>query len=230
MKAKFYLLNMLLALMACTTFTSCDWWDEDYDQSKVLSGQWQGDFGMNYQYTFNYRGRTYTETFDSYDTDVVFYPDYNGATHGYGKQVDWYEYGPYEKIYHRFDWKIVNGVVQLRYPDDPRMSTDIYDYHMTNDYFSGYFDYTKESFKLRKLADYYNWTPYVNTYSYYDRYNWYDPWYNNYYGRSPYYAKTRSNTTDSVTNSIPEILPQDIDYSKIEGGKITGFGNRYTKK
>ena len=43
---------------------------EDYNQSITLSGQWTGDFGMYYDY--EYRGHILT--FDSYDTDIVFYP------------------------------------------------------------------------------------------------------------------------------------------------------------
>lgn len=220
MKTKYYFLNILMALMACTAFTSCDVWydDNDYDQSKALSGQWTGDFGMNYTYTFTYRGRRYTEIFDSYDTDVVFYPDHNGATYGYGKQVDFYEYGPYEYIYHKFDWRIVNGIVQLRYYEFPDMDTDIYDYHMTNDYFTGYFDNSNEGFKLRKIADYYNWTPYVNTYGYGGRTDWYGGWYNNYYGGGYYYAKTRSGeANDSIAAPMPE---------EVTDGQIVSFGNR----
>ena len=56
---------------------------------------------------------------------------------------------------------------------------------MTNDYFSGTFASTGTSFRLYKLADYYNWTPYVNVYGYGPRNDW-D------YGY-PYYApQTRS--------------------------------------
>lgn len=211
MKTKYYFLTLMLALFAGTSLTSCDIWDdEDYDQAKALSGQWQGDFGMNYNYT--YGGRTYT--FDSYDTDVVFYPDYNGARKGWGKQVDFYEYGPYEYIYHKFDWRIVDGIVQLRYPDDPRMNTDIYDYHMTNDRFTGYFDDSNDQFCLIKIRDYYDWTPYVNSYGYRDRNNWYSS-----YGR--YYAKKRNNAeTDTLSAITPDTAGE---------GQIVGFGNRFKK-
>ena len=43
---------------------------------------------------------------------------------------------------------------------------------MTNDYLTGVFDYSGTSFRLRKIVDYYDWTPYVNTYGYSSRNNW----------------------------------------------------------
>lgn len=219
MKTKNYILQlMLIALTACFTLTSCEGWqliDDDYDQSKVLSGQWQGDFGMNYIYRYN--GRNYT--FDSYDTDVIFYPDHNGATYGWGKQVDWYEYGPYEYIYNRFNWEIVDGILYLTYPNDPRMNTDIYDYHMTNDRFTGYFDDTYEQFCLYKIRDYYNWTPYVNTYGYGARNNWYDSY--------RYYAKTRAIAVSDTLTAAPADTTLTCPTQQQEG-EIIAIGRRTT--
>ena len=213
MKAKFYLLNMLLALIACTTFTSCDWWDEDYDQSKALSGQWFGDFGMNYAYGYRDRYGNYKEiVFDSYDTKLNFEPKYYGATYGYGTQVDWYSEGPYEYQYYRFNWKVVDGEIVLTYIEDPSLNTTIYDYHMTNDYFDGYFGSSHVKFHLKKIVDYYDWTPYVNTYGYRDRIGW----------SYPYYAKTRA-ANDSIA------MPDSIDMSQITDGKIVRVGNRMRK-
>ena len=64
---------------------------------------------------------------------------------------------------------------------------------MTNDYFSGIFSSSGTSFRLYKLADYYNWTPYVNIYGYGSRYEW-DVDY-------PYYAPY-SRSGDAQTDSI----------------------------
>lgn len=165
---------MIMAGMAMVMgLTSCEGvWIEpaygpahmDYNQSKALSGQWTGNFGMYY----SYNGRYYDADF----TDVVFYPDYYGATRGYGKQVDWYAYGPYEYIYHKFNWELRDGIVDLFYYHDTDLNTFIRDYKMTNDYFSGYFGNSSDGFRLRKISDYYNWTPYVNTYSYGNRRDW----------------------------------------------------------
>ena len=98
---KFRTLLITLCAMA-TTLTSCD---EDLTRAITLSGEWEGDFGMYYEY--EYHGRVYT--FDSYDTRIVFYPDHDYATYGYGKQVDYYEYGPYAYQHYRFRWYISRG-------------------------------------------------------------------------------------------------------------------------
>ena len=87
----------------------------DVKQSIKFAGQWTGDFGM--YYTYRYRGQYLT--FDSYDTDIVFYPEFDGATYGYGKQVDYYEHGPYSYIYNSFvnvSSTKFNDVKELNYP------------------------------------------------------------------------------------------------------------------
>lgn len=163
-------------LLCLGLFSSCD--NNDTHEAMVLSGQWRGDFGMYYDYVDSY-GRSYT--FDSYDTDIVFYPEYDYATHGWGKQVDWYDYGPYKYQYYYFYWSIRYGVIYLRYPDAPELNTEIREYRLTNDYLTGYFDNASSRFRLVKIADYYDWSPYSGYYGYYNRDNWYD-----YY---PYYVK-----------------------------------------
>lgn len=177
MKNKYSLVAVIFLLASLFTVSSCVpvVIERDYDrnpdqgQSFVFAGQWHGDFGMFYNYV--YQGRKYT--FDSYDTDIVFYPQYNGATYGWGKQVDFYEYGPYEYMYNRFDWEIRNGVVYLRYYNDSSLDADIYDYRMTADRFTGRFGNSSSTFSLYKIADYYNWNYYTDNYYYYDRPNWY---------------------------------------------------------
>lgn len=181
-----------ILLISAFAFISCDDFD-DINQSMALSGDWRGDFGMYYNYVDG-RGRHYT--FDSYDTRITFIPAYSQARHGRGTQVDYYNYGPYEYQYYKFSWEINNGSLYLTYDYDPELDTRISNYHMTNDYFSGTFASTGTSFRLYKLADYYNWTPYVNVYGYGPRNDW-D------YGY-PYYApQTRSDVeaTDSTSNA-----------------------------
>ncbi len=82
-------LKVILAVMFSAIAVSCD---EDVMQATVLSGKWQGDWSMYYQY--EYRGRVYT--FNCYDTRIEFFPDYALATSGYGRQIDYYDLGPYE--------------------------------------------------------------------------------------------------------------------------------------
>lgn len=143
--------------------------DMDVHQSIKFAGQWTGDFGM--YYTYRMGGRLYT--FDSYDTDIVFYPEYDGATWGYGKQVDYYEHGPYTHIYNRFDWEIRSGVIYLQYYSDPSLDCAIYDYSMTHDRFHGRFGNSNDRFYLTKIADYYDWSIYRDYYYYYPNGGWY---------------------------------------------------------
>ena len=181
-----YFLIAIILMMSAFALTSCvDM--EDTSQSMALSGEWRGDFGMYYTYVDG-RGRHYT--FDSYDTRLTFIPAYAHALHGRGTQIDYYEYGPYEYQYYKFSWSVNNGNIYLTYDYDHELDTRISNYRMTNDYFSGTFASSGTSFRLCKIADYYNWTPYVNIYGYDSR----DDWYDNY----PYYAPySRSNGEES---------------------------------
>ena len=107
-------LPLLMAVLMGCMMAACD---NDVMQSRVLSGKWQGDWGMYYQY--EYRGRVYT--FNCYDTRIEFFPDYDFATSGYGRQIDYYDVGPYEYQYYYFHWSIRNGIVSLIYPYDPTL-------------------------------------------------------------------------------------------------------------
>ncbi len=134
-----------------------------------LSGQWTGNFGMFYDY--EYRGQIYT--FNSYDTDIVFYPDYNYATHGYGYEVDFYNEGPRTKMSFRFFWKINGGNIYLDYPGRSEKNTTIRDYSLDRYYFTGCFENGTQQFSLRKMADFYNWNDYSGyDYRYWDNPDW----------------------------------------------------------
>lgn len=175
---KKYLLSISCLLVSIFAFTSCD---DDVTKSIVISGEWRGDFGMYYTYWYDNEELT----FDSYDTYIEFIPAYDYATYGYGKQVDYYDYGPYEYQYYYFDWEIQKGVIYLTYRNDHNLGTQIHDYHLNNDVFSGLCEGATSRFKLYKLTDYYDWSEYDGYYSCYDR----DLWWNEY----PYFkSATRS--------------------------------------
>ena len=179
-------------MMAMFSFSSCEEW-QDINQSMALSGEWRGDFGMYYDY-IDGRGRRYT--FDCYDSRISFIPAYAHASYGRGTQVDYYDYGPYEYLYYKFSWSVENGVVYLSYDYDHELDVRISNYSMNNDYFSGIFSSSGNSFRLRKIADYYNWTPYVNIYGYEDRYGWdYD-----YYYDAPFSRSEGEQLADSIAS------------------------------
>lgn len=202
---KYYNLMLATVISVVTMGILASCVDEDVEQAIVLSGQWRGDFGMYYYY--EYRGMVYR--FDSYDTDIVFYPDYDYATHGYGKQVDFYREGPYTYQYYYFDWSIRDGVIYLNYPYDQDLNTSIYDYRMTNDFITGYFGDSNSRFTLNKITDYYNWNEYNGNYGHgglVSGWGW------DSYG---YYSKPRG------IKSMPE--------SCMEDGCVISHGNRFSE-
>lgn len=201
------LFNTVALLMMGAMFTSC--MSDDAEEAMYLSGQWTGNFGMFYNY--EYRGEIYQ--FNSYDTDIVFYPDYQYATRGYGEQVDYYYEGPYEKMCLRFYWEINRGVIYLDYPRYPEYTTQIRDYSLTDASFRGYFVNGTNEFRLRKIAGYYDWGYYE---SYGDYYYWNNP--NWSWGGYYYYGKTRGIDADGDAEN------------DVEKGKIVGLGNRFTNK
>ena len=199
MKRLHYLFLALCMVASAMVFSSCEY-IEDGKKSMVLSGEWRGDFGMYYTYLDRYGNE---RTYDSYDTHISFVPAYDHAHYGTGVQVDYYEQGPYEYQYYRFHWSVDGSVIYLTYDYDHDLDTRISDYHMTNDYLSGIFDYSGTSFRLYKLVDYYDWTPYVNSYGKRDR----------------YYASATRSDGDEATDSIA---------APTEEGKVLVRGRRTT--
>ena len=189
MKQKYYSLGALILMMSALLFSSC--MNEDTRQSMTLSGEWRGDFGMFYQYEDRWGN---IRTFDSYDTYLTFIPNFKYATYGTGTQVDYYEYGPYEYQYYKFNWSIRDGIVYLNYPYDPGLSTSIRDYRMVNGMFTGYCSGASTPFRLYKVVDYYDWSRYNGNYGYSRRDNW------EYY--APRYAPATRSDAEAPSDSI----------------------------
>lgn len=204
---------MLIMIMTAGIMTSCE---EDRKLGFRLDGEWRGDFGMNY--TIEYRGQLYT--YDSYDTYLVFYNDGIASSHGWGKQVDYYDYGPYEYQYYRFNWYIRDGRIHITYPRNPELEVTIYNYRMSYSHFYGTFGTSNISFDLRKLTGDYDWDYYYSDYSYGTRYDWN---YGYYGGNYPYYSKTRA--TDKTTDSVAVKNGKKTD----EEFRIVKVGNRFTE-
>lgn len=211
----------LIAIFTMGIFTSCE---EDNKIAFRLDGEWRGDFGMNY--TIERNGRLYT--FDSFDTYLVFYNDgVMYSTHGWGKQVDYYDYGPYAYQYYRFYWRIRDGKIYLDYPYDPELNTVIYDYRISFGHFTGWFDNSDVRFDLRKLDDTsYDWEYYRGDYIY--GYN--NAW--SWGGYYPYYVKTRSN--ENAGNKNIDKKADTADYGVVERGSsedknftVVKRGNRF---
>lgn len=202
------LLTFAIILASAFSLQSC--MDRDTEKSIVLSGEWRGDFGMNY--TEEYRGHLYT--YASYDTYLTFTPDYGYATHGYGTQVDYYAYGPYEYMYYQFDWEIRNDLIYLSYRGNHQLDACICQYRITDNRFSGIFQETGTTFSLNKLVDYYDWTPYRYETGYYSRPGW----------TYPMYERTRSEAADS-TQAQSDTTPIAVAHFD-EEHKIVSWGKR----
>lgn len=142
----------LLIVSALFGLSSCG---TDTEMAVTLCGEWEGYFGS--YYTSN-RGYTYSSTYSTFK----FEPDGYYKTHGTGVEVDYYDEGPYEYFYYYFEWSIKHKKIYLTYPYNPDMDVVISDYDLYDDTFSGYC--ADVSFRLRKISDYYDWSPYTSQY------------------------------------------------------------------
>lgn len=191
---KIYLTSLFGAIAVLGSFTSCNE-IVDVSRGRTLSGRWQGDFGMYYIDEGEHR-------WDSYDTDLEFLPYNNSALAGHGYETDYYDYGPYDEIYHAFKWEVVNGIIYLYYcsPDDWNLDTWIRDYDMSNSRFTGYFENSSSRFELRKYESYFNWTVWIDIYGdYNDGYG-----YGYGYREGYVYSPTRAN--DDSASVKPAII------------------------
>ena len=152
---------LVMLVIAAMSFSACDIYiDNEYDpyypngrgdrgRANVIAGEWQGDFGMFYTAVNPYTQRGVQ--FDASHTYILFQNEYLDARRGTGKQIDFYNYGPLRQRYHRFLWEVRNGVLYLSYPGEPALNVTIYDYALSNTYFTGYAGDSRFRFSLRKL-------------------------------------------------------------------------------
>lgn len=147
---------LFVAVATAISFSSCS--SDDEMEARVLAGEWEGDWGMWYVDTHNYKW--YADV-----TNVRF--NHEHRTHGTGLQVDYYRHGPYEYLYYKFDWEVRDGVIYLTYRHDHDLDTEIFDYKLTNDTFDGYFGMSRKWFSMDKIRDFHYWTPKLWVDSYY---------------------------------------------------------------
>ena len=185
MKRIYSLLWALPVLLVSTLFLASCVYDPYYDEGQnynpyypnggdrgramTVSGEWQGDFGMFYAVVNPLTGKSVQ--FDSRNSYVLFQPNYYGAAAGWGKQIDFYEYGPLSRRYHRFYWEIRNGVLYLTYPSDHNLDVAIYDYYLSNSTFRGRAGNSNFRFNLRSLI-FSGWSAYTGDFFDYDNSAW----------------------------------------------------------
>lgn len=199
---------ILVALVGVAVVSGCS---EDAMEANRLSGEYEGTFGMYYEYTRG--GRVYQ--FDAAYTYLQL-NNYAFSSKGTGVQIDYYDRGPYTEIWHDIKWKVNHDAsgrqfITFHYLWEREWDTNIYDYKITPHAFYGYFDNSTERFYLTNLNPPagFSWEPYYER-DYGWRYN--NGWSDGRYGYDEYgyrYAPARRDT--------------------LRPGEIT-FGNRFQEK
>lgn len=232
-------------ILAACTFTSCD---DDNRLAMKLNGEWYGDFGMYYSAVDRRTG--ITVTWDCMDTYMNFNSTIMYSSYGYCKQVDEYPYRtrgwyldargnrciynepcPFERIYHNVKWDINDRNITFHYKGESEWNTLIYDYKLSNYYFSGYFSETGAPFNLESISYGNEW------WSVYDASDYYY-----YYTRSASNEESRpdgftlctteeGNTlVDNPENpTIAVVLREGVDPSSIDLSTMK-VGNRYSMR
>ena len=131
MKKIFTYIALFIATL--TTLTSCDRIHdiEDRQEARTLDGTWTG-------YIDTYYADRWGMTGDSFRTTIHF--ERESAYGGWGYEVDYDYYHPYEDYYYcEFTWEVYNGTIILRYADSWN-DVRIRDYVLNDDYFKGHMD------------------------------------------------------------------------------------------
>lgn len=162
MKKFFSFITAALFGMTAMTLTSCD---EDVFTSNTLEGTWEGKMYI----TSYYNNHSYTATY----SQIEFTTDPYRFTAGYGYWVDYYSNAPWDYYASHIKWNVKNGAINIYFMEDDDLIT-IYDYRLTNRYFSGYIydNYGQEiQFKLTHTSSP-NWDSYGYGWDYWDGYGY----------------------------------------------------------
>ncbi|MCR5312947.1 MAG: hypothetical protein K6E54_04755 [Bacteroidaceae bacterium] len=112
------LLSILLFSIVGLVMTSCE--DEEVN-GVTISGRWEGDMKMEMKATSPQLEQE--ATLVAKYTKIYFQSSENAfAESGLGKQIDYYDYGPYKQYYREFHWSINKSVntntVTITYDDN----------------------------------------------------------------------------------------------------------------
>ncbi len=233
-------------ILGAGSLTSCD---DDNRLAIKLNGEWYGDFGM--YFTGVDRRTGITVTWECMDTYMNFNSTIMYSSYGYCKQVDeypfrttgWYldSYGnkrvwneacPYKYVYHYVKWNIHNGLINFHYRGESEWDTSIYDYSLSNHYFSGYFSDTGAPFRLESVYQEDGWWEPYSTSVYYDYYTRAASSDNEKRADGFTLCTTEQGNTlvDNPENpSIAVVLREGVDPSSIDLSTMK-VGNRYSMR
>jgi hypothetical protein len=158
-------ITMILLAMMAFTFTSCEDEEIAYDLAGANGKVWRGVIS---QYYYDRWG----QTGNHFRTTMEFYCDANHWTSGWGREVDEDLNDPLHNYwFSEFDWKVRNGVIELRYADTGYEPVYIREYTLNPNYFTGYMDdgtNTEIYFRLDCIRDFKEdyWNNYYNNYYY----------------------------------------------------------------
>ena len=215
--AALFLVMGMFSFVACEVYVGDDDYNGDRNRAAVLSGEWQGEFGMFYAAPHPVTGELVQ--FDASYTNIVFYPAYTGARRGTGKQVDYYNYGPYSYQYYYFNWEVRNRDIYITYPSDPNLNVVIYDYNLSNNNFVGYMGDSRYRFSLRALSGY-KWGSYNDYYYYGPNSNW--SWGSYYYSQG-----LNAGSFDNADSSAFSVVPSQNNAASVDAKVVRG--NRFLK-
>lgn len=158
---------LAIMVMAAMSFTlvSCD--DDDYI-ADTLWGVWEGDM----QVRMDYHGHTYY----AYETELAFDRNPYEYASGTGYWIDYYSGAPWDYYASHIEWNVYNNVIEIYSIEDDTYYR-IYDYTLSDNYFTGWLESEwgdDIQFRLRKT-----YAPDWNDFDYgwyYDD-GYYDPWY-----------------------------------------------------
>lgn len=124
---------MTVALVALTTFTSCEE-EDDYIAQQLRDSDWEGYIDTYYSSRWSLSGNTY-QTVMHFESRGAYY------TSGRGCEVDYDTRSPYSNYaYCTFSWAIVEGNIILIYDDSMWNTVWISKYHLSSSNFYGYID------------------------------------------------------------------------------------------
>ncbi len=136
---------LLMSLLALTTmtFVSCD---DDDEIADTLWGVWEGDMYVSSYWD----GQSY---YSSY-SEIAFDRNPNSYASGTGYWVDYYSNAPWDYYASHIRWSVDRGVITIYSVEDGE-TYSIYDYSLSQNYFSGTLDNGYDnpmSFRLTKTA------------------------------------------------------------------------------